>query len=71
MRRKDRPPPRHRPAAPQLDLFPPPHGMDSCPELTWEKLPEDTRERLTKLMARLRLEHGRGDRDAAGGERNV
>jgi hypothetical protein len=71
MRRKDRPSTRHRLAAPQLDLFPPPHGMQSCPDLAWEKLPEDTRERLTKLMARLLLEHGRGDRDSAGGHRDV
>jgi hypothetical protein len=70
MRRKDRPPTRQRPAtAQQLDLFASPRGMHPSPAPAWEKLPKDAREMLTKLMARLLLDHGRGDRrpDSAGG----
>jgi hypothetical protein len=73
VQRKDRPPTRHRPAAQQLELFAPPRGRHANPELAWETLPKDTRDELTKLMARLLLDHGRGNRrpDPAGGDRDV
>ena len=51
----------HRPAR-QLDLFrlPDPAGFDQAGPL-WGVLPEETRQLVTELMARLLLDHGRVD----------
>jgi hypothetical protein len=57
---------RHRLAAAQFDLFAPPSVTQPSLQLEWQHLPEDTREAVTKLMVRLLLEHGRGDRRKRG-----
>lgn len=64
---------RHRLVLQQLDLFAPPNAMRSPPGLTWEQLPEETRETVARLMARLLVDHVRGDRRPRplGGRRNV
>ena len=49
--------------AQQCDLFGPARGADDPP--LWHMLPEETRRAVTSLMARLILEHGRGDRRPA------
>jgi hypothetical protein len=70
--RRNRRPPSHRPAAEQFDLFGPPRAMRS-PGLMWEQLPEEARETVTRLMARLLVAHARGDRGPgkAGGRHDV
>ena len=52
--------------AQQLDLFAP-LGAARCdrPTPEWRMLPEETRQAVTGLMARLILEHGRIDRRQA------
>jgi hypothetical protein len=45
----------------QFDLFGPPCSS-SPPAPGWSTLPEAIRRRVTSLMARLLLEHGRDDR---------
>ena len=49
--------------AQQLDLFAPPHAA-CCdqPMPEWRRLPEQTRQAVTDLMARLILEHAHIDR---------
>src|SRR5437773_6904076 len=54
-------PPSHQAAAKQLDLFSLPGAKHPTPELEWRQLPEETRETVTRLMARLLVDHGRGD----------
>jgi len=43
------------------------------PELEWRQLPEETRGTVTRLMARLLVDHGRSDRrpSLAGRRRDV
>ena len=44
----------------QFDLFATPHAaMEQMPQ--WQALPAETRRTLTKLMARLLLDHADGD----------
>src|SRR5260370_35939366 len=62
MRHKHRRPPSHRAAAEQFDLFALLGAKHPTPELEWQQLPEETRETVTRLMARLLVDHGRGDR---------
>ena len=66
-------PPSHRLAAEQFDLFGPPEAMHSPPGLKWQELPEETRETVIRLMARLLVDHACGDRRPrrAGGRRDV
>jgi hypothetical protein len=45
----------------QFDLFPNPQVM-TPPMPRWQALPEGARQALTRLMARLILEHADGDR---------
>ena len=73
MRHKHRRPPSHRAAAEQFDLFGLPGAKHPAPELEWRQLPEETRETVTRLMARLLVDHGRGGRRprSAGGRRDV
>jgi hypothetical protein len=73
MRHKHHLPPSHRAVAEQFDLFDPPGTKRPAQELGWQQLPEETRETVTRLMARLLLDHGRGDRrpGRAGGRRDV
>jgi len=72
MRRKHCRPPRDR-AAEQFDLFGPPGAKQPIPGLKWQQLPVEARETVTKLMARLLVDHGRGVRrpGSAGGCRDV
>jgi hypothetical protein len=50
-------------------------GRDAAaPGLEWQQLTEEARETMTRLMARLLVDHGRGDRrppGAAGGRHDV
>lgn len=71
--RRNRRPPSHRLAAEQFDLFAPLDATHSPPGLKWEQLPEETRETVTRLMARLLVDHACGDRRprGAGGRRDV
>jgi hypothetical protein len=52
----------HQPTTNQFDLFSNPHdvGMTQMPQ--WQALPIETRRALTKLMARLILDHVDGER---------
>ena len=68
MRRQHRPPPGRQAAAGQLDLFGLPKALRPAPGLTWQQLPEEARETVTRLMARLFSGHG-GDL-AGGGARS-
>jgi hypothetical protein len=64
----------HRAAAEQFDLFGPPGTTQPTPGLEWQQLPEEARETVTRLMARLLVDHGRGDRrppGPAGGRHDV
>jgi hypothetical protein len=68
LRHKHHRPPRHRAAVEQFDLF----GLGAkhpTPELEWQQLPEETRETVTRLMARLLVDHGRGDRQPSSAGR--
>ena len=49
----------------QTDLFRPPQPIVAIAP-AWRQLPEKTRQTATKLMARLLLDHTRGDRNQAG-----
>src|ERR1700674_1842650 len=73
MRHKHRRPPSHRAAALQFDLFGLLGAKHPTPELEWRQLPEETRGTVTRLMARLLVDHGRGDRrpSSAGRRRDV
>jgi hypothetical protein len=73
MRHKHCRPPSHRAAAEQFDLFGLPDAKHPTPELEWQQLPEETRETVTRLMARLLVDHGRRDRrpNSAGGRHDV
>jgi hypothetical protein len=62
MRHKHGRPPSHRAAAEQFDLFGLLGAKHPTPEREWRQLPEETRETVTRLMARLLVDHGRGDR---------
>jgi hypothetical protein len=57
--RHNRRPPSHRPAVKQLDLFGLPSAKHPLPEFEWRQLPEETRETVTGLMARLLIDHQR------------
>lgn len=41
----------------QLELFPETHSTAATPIPPWQSLPDDTRQSLTRLMARLMVEH--------------
>jgi hypothetical protein len=73
MRHKHCLPPGHRVTAEQFDLFDPPGATQPTPAVEWRQLPEEARETVTRLMARLLVDHGRGDRrpGSAGGRRDV
>jgi hypothetical protein len=73
MRHKHCLPLSHRATAEQFDLFDPPRAKQPTPGLEWRQLPEEARETVTRLMARLLVVHGRGDRrpGSAGGRRDV
>ena len=58
MRHKHRRPPSHRAAAEQFDLFGLLGAKHPTPELEWQQLPEETRGTVTRLMARLLVDHG-------------
>ena len=62
MRHKYRRPPSHQAVVKQLDLFGLPGLKHPTPEFAWQQLPEETRETVTGLMARLLIEHQRRDR---------
>ena len=68
MRHKPRRPPSHRAAAEQFDLFGLLGAKHPTPELEWQ-----TRGTVTRLMARLLVDHGRSDRrpSLAGRRRDV
>ena len=72
MRRQHRPPP-GRQAAGQLDLFGLPQTLRPAPGLSRQQLPEEARETVTRLMARLFSGHESGDRRSRppGGRRDV
>src|ERR1700737_3794230 len=72
-RPKNTPPPSHRAAAEQFDLFGLLGAKHPTPELEWQRLPEETRGTVTRLMARLLVDHGRSDRrpSLAGRRRDV
>src|ERR1700736_1466322 len=55
-------PPAQRAAALQFDLFGLLGAKHPTPELEWRQLPEETRGTVTKLMARLLVDHRRSDR---------
>jgi len=65
--------PTSRCPAEQLDLFAPPRRARPSVGLSWQQLPADTRQTLTRLMARLLLEHEGDGRtlDSAGERRDV
>jgi hypothetical protein len=67
-----RPRRRHRQVyseARQFDLFHLPYAASAPPGPEWGVLPEAIRRRVTSLMARLLLEHGRDDqRPTSAGE---
>jgi hypothetical protein len=69
MRHKPRRPPRHRAAVEQFDLFGLLGAKHPTPELEWRQLPEETRETVIRLMARLLVDHGHGDLRPGSGER--
>ena len=48
----------------QLELFSETHSTAGTPILPWQSLPDDTRQALKRLMARLMVEHA----GATGGE---
>jgi hypothetical protein len=52
-----------QPTTYQFDLFSSPHDTEAKQLPPWQALPEETRRRLMKLMARLILDHVDGDRD--------
>ncbi len=41
----------------QLELFPGTRSTTATPIPPWQSLPDDTRQALTRLMARLMMEH--------------
>ena len=69
MRHKHRRPPSHRAAAEQFDLFGLLGAKHPTPELEWRQLPEEARGTVTRLMARLLVDHGHGDLRPSSGER--
>ena len=46
----------------QFDLFSNPHDAKTAQTPQWHALPAEARQALTKLMARLILDHADGDR---------
>ena len=49
----------------QLELFPETQSTAATPIPPWQSLPDDTRQSLTRLMARLMVEHaGTTDRES-------
>jgi hypothetical protein len=50
-----------QPTTHQFDLFSEPQVV-TLPIPRWQELPEGTRQALTRLMARLILDHANGDR---------
>ena len=73
MRRQHRPPPGRQAPAGQFDLFGLPKALRPAPGLTWQQLPEEARETVTRLMARLFSGHESGDSRSRppGGRRDV
>jgi len=73
MRRQHRPLPGRQAAAGQLDLFGLPKALRPAPGLTWQQLPEEARETVIRLMARLLSGHESGERRPCppGGRRDV
>ena len=74
MQHKHRLPLSHRAAAEQFDLFGLLGAKPPTPELEWQQLPEETRGTVTRLMARLLVDHESGDcrpPGSAGGRRDV
>jgi hypothetical protein len=74
MQHKHRLPLSHRAAAEQFDLFGPPGTTQPPPGLEWQQLPQEARETVTRLMARLLVDHESGDcrpPGSAGGRRDV
>ena len=69
VRHKYRRPPSHQAAVKQLDLFGLPGAKHPTPEFEWRQLPEETRETVTRLMARLLVDHQRGDREPSSAGR--
>ncbi len=47
----------------QLELFPDNQSTPATPTPPWRSLPDDTRQALTRLMARLMMEHTDGGND--------
>lgn len=50
-----------QPTTDQFDLFSKPKDGDTMPIPNWQALPEGTRQALTRLMARLILDHVNGE----------
>ena len=73
MRHKHRRPPSHRAATEQFDLFGLLGAKHPTPELEWQQLPEETRQKVTGLMVHLLLNHQRRDREpsSTGGRGDV
>jgi hypothetical protein len=73
MRRQHRPPPGRQAPAGQFDLFGLPKALRPAPGLTWQQLPEEARETVIRLMARLLSGHESGERRpcSPGGRRDV
>jgi hypothetical protein len=57
----------------QFDLFAPSRRTSPSVGLAWQQLPENARQTLTRLLARLLLEHRDDGRrpDSAGGRHDV
>ena len=62
MRYKHRLSPGQQPGAGQLDLFGLAEARRPVSGLTWQQLPEEARETVTRLMVRLLSDRGSGDR---------
>jgi hypothetical protein len=52
----------------QFDLFSNPHALETAQTPQWQALPSEARRALTKLMARLILDHAGGDGAPERGE---
>jgi len=73
MRRQRRPYRNARIQAQQFDLFAPPRASSAEPAPVWNTLPEETRQTLAQLMARLLREHAAAGRQPhlTGGRHDV
>jgi hypothetical protein len=54
----------------QSDLFGPPGAAGQQRAAIWQSLPQEARQALTGLVARLLLQHGAGETPRAGGRRH-